>query len=214
MKHHRPGPVFEHFQPILKTFRRERSVFSETKALSFGFFSVEFDWLKTACEWVRSEKRFASFPEFWEAEESSFFRVIHQMRIEAISAGNASLLLLNTCPVAQIDFKGEHGMAEFFELPAMSKEQWEYWDLLGASTLRFEILANETRHLIVRQIKEEEGRLNTLKMSWTLNLSNGETDLSVESSLHRLPHDPTLENLIDWIDVRSGKTHPLALDQC
>lgn len=214
MKHPQPGPVFEHFQPILKEFRRERKVFSERKALSFGFFSVELEWLKTACEGVRAEERFASYPEFWEAEESEFFRVIHQMRLETISAGDASLLLLNTCPVAQIDFKGEHGMAEFFDLPAMSKEEWEYWEMLGAGTLRFEVLKNARGHLIVRQIKEEEGRLNTLKMSWTINLSTGDTDLSVVSELHRLPRDPTLENLIDWIDVRAGKTHPLALDQC
>lgn len=186
-------------------------MFSEKNPLSFGFFHVDFDWLCAGAEYARDAKRSKSFPEFWDhGSETPFFRVTNHMHVEFISAGFASILLLNTCPVAQIDVKGDYGIAEFFDLPPMTKDEWDHWELLGASTTRFEMEADQD-HLRMLQIKEEEGRLNTLQMKRAINLSNGESSLSIHSAVHRLPCEPTLENLMDWIEVRAGTSHPLLL---
>ena len=100
------------------------------------------------------------------------------------------MLLLNTCPVAQIDIRGEKALADLFDLPPMSKDEWDYWQLLGAGTIRFEVIQNDD-HLCLKQIKLEEGALNTLQIERTIDLTNGDTTLNVESKHHRMPRDPS-----------------------
>lgn len=208
----RPGAVFDHLQEIRKDFRRERVLFTVEKPLNLGLFSIPYDWTLEACDYARAIEHSSSYPEFWDGiENSTYFRVIHRMHVEFISAGNGVVLLLNTCPVAQVDVKGDYGMAVFFDFPAMSKEEWELWELLGGSTVHFKILKDD-KHLKLARFKEEEGMLNTLQMNWEVNLTTGETKLDVVSKLHRLPADPNLKNLIDWIGVRSGHTHPSILE--
>jgi hypothetical protein len=208
-----PGPVFEYLLKIKKELRKERSLFHVEKPLDFGFFSLRFEWLRDACDWTRMETRLGSFPEYWdEGEETPYYRSIHTMRLECISGGHAVVLLLNTCPIAEVDVKGEYGMAHFFELPPMDRPQWELWETLAASTTRFEIVP-DSKELILLHMKEEEGGWNTLQMTRRINMTTGETSLSVRSRMHHMPTEPTLENLVDWVEVRAGRSHPYSLLQ-
>ena len=206
-----PGKVFENLCQIHKPFKTGRALFSEKSPLKLDFFELEFQWLSRAYEQVKEDRRNTSFSEFQNIQfEADYFRFFHRVLVELISDGQHCFLLINTCPVAQVDLRPEVGLAEFFEFPAMTREDWEQWDLLGASTIHFEVFCKHGDTFLV-QVKKEEGIVNALAMRRTLNLTTGESTYNVSTKKCTLPSMPTLDNLEEWIEVRSGNTSPNVL---
>jgi hypothetical protein len=194
--------------------RRERVIIQEDHPMPFGYFTLSLEWVEKALKTARKKKRFSTFQEYEEPSfEADYYIRSSKVLVEIISAGGPCILVLNTCPIAQIDIKGEVAMAEHFELPAMTKEEWNVWESIGASTLRFEIEeGSKPRELVLTQIKCEEGILNALELRRTINLSNGDIETEVTCERCKLPKQPTLENLTDWIEVRKGTAHPHVLE--
>ena len=206
-----PGKVFENLCQIHKSYKAGRTVFSEESPLKLDFFELEFEWIARAYELVRKERRNVSFSEFQNIQfEADYFCFYHRILVELISDGQHCFLLINTCPIAQVDLRPEMGMVEYFDFPPMTKEDWEKWDLLGASTIHFEVFCKYGDVYLV-QVKKEEGILNALSMRRTLNLTTGESVYEVSTRKCTLPSKPTLDNLQEWLDVRSGHASPNVL---
>jgi hypothetical protein len=206
-----PGKVFENLCEINKAYKSTRVLFSKASPLKLDFFTLEFDWISRAFTCVTKEARHVSFSEFQNIEfEADYFRYYHRILVELISDGNHCFLLINTCPIAQLDLRTEMGMVEFFNFPPMTKEEWETWDFLGASTMHFEVIS-EAGDVHLVHVKKEEGIINALRMCRSLNLRTGLSSFSVHTEKCTLPKQPTLENLLEWIDVRSGISDPSLL---
>ena len=152
-----------------------------------------------------------SFSEFQNIQfEADYFCFIHRIIVELISDGTHCFLLVNTCPIGQVDMRTEMGIIEFFDFPPMTREDWEKWDMLGASTTHFEVSFKYGDVFLVH-VKKEEGILNALTMRRTLNLNTGESVYDVSTRKSTLPTEPTLDNLMEWIEVRSGRSDPKVL---
>lgn len=188
-------------------------MFSEESPLLLDFFKLEFEWIKRACNQVQKEIRNTSFSEFQKIQvDADYFYLFHRILIELISDGKHCFLLINACPIAQLDFRNERGMAEYFDFPAMTKEEWEIWDLLGVSKTYFEIVSRDGDvHLI--HIKKEERSLNALCMRKSVNLHTGASSCSIDVEGCTLPSEPTLANLMNWVEVRDGRSDPLVLEE-
>jgi hypothetical protein len=210
---HRPGPVFQYIYPIRKDFRRERVVIQEDRPMPFGYFSLTLEWIELALKAARKAKRNSSFHEYEDPSfEADYYRRSSKVMVEFISAGGPCILLLNTCPIAQVDIKGDIALAEHFEVPAMTKEEWQIWNSIGASTTHFEIEENPSREIELIQVKVEEGILNALELRRSINLTTGQTQTDVVCQRCKLPKKPTLDNLADWLEVRKGTAHPHVLE--
>jgi hypothetical protein len=176
-----------------------------------AFLSINFEWIEQACADARNRLRTHSFSEFEDIQKTAdYYCIKHQMLLEVISDGKHCFLLLNTCPIAAIDTKAEMGMAMYFDFPPMDEEVWNQWELLGASTIHFEVF-REKDDVWMSQVKCEEGILNALTMKRSINLKTGETFLDVSTKRCSLPMAPTIQNLMDWVHVRAGKTDVSAL---
>ena len=206
-----PGPLFANILTIRKDMLVRREAFSKSSPLILEQQEIPFAWLAEAVHAVRSAAHRSSVPAGLEPTNSTpFYCMAGPKRLEVISAGTAVVLLVDTLPVAEVDIKGVFGLAVFFEFPSMNRKEWDTWDLLGASTTHVEIVPNADV-LCLRQVKQEEGRVNTLRLSREVNLSTGDTGLFVSCERHHLDVDPTLENLMEWIEVRAGTAHPSLL---
>ena len=206
-----PGPLFANILTIRKDLLLRREAFSQSRPLNLEQQTVPFDWLAEAVHAVRNAAHGSSVPAGLEPmEPSPFYCMAGPKRLEVISAGTAVVLIVDTIPVAEVDIKGVFGLAVLFKFPSMNRKEWDTWDLLGASTTHVEIVP-DTDALCLRQVKQEEGRVNTLRLSREVNLTTGDTWLSVSSDRHHLDVNPTLENLMEWIEVRAGTAHPSLL---
>jgi hypothetical protein len=206
-----PGNVFDNLCALSKAFVSGKSVFLPQKPIELAFLSVPFAWISTAIDEARAKRRMRSFSEFEDiCFKADYYCVLHQMLVEVISDGRYSFLLLNTCPIAHVDIKGDVGMALFFDFPPMNEQQWILWEALGASTSHFEVF-REGEDVWMSQVKTEEGKLNALTLKRSVNLNTGETYLDVSTPRCTLPMEPDLENLVDWVEVRSGKADVSAL---
>lgn len=207
-----PGKIFENLFRIKKEFKTSRALLNNRAPLSLDFFDLDFEWIEKACLTVRKDVRSRSFSEFQEiGYEADYYVLIHRILLEVISDGKHCVLLVNTCPLAQVDIKGEMGLVEYFDFPPMSEQDWNYWELMGASTIHFE-MEDKQGDIILTQVKTEEGIVNALRMRRSVNLWTGDVNMSVSTLKCTLPADPSLENLMSWIDVRSGISDAGILD--
>lgn len=207
-----PINIFENLYPVREDFRRDRILFGEKKDLIFSFYCLEFQWIVQACDTSRSKGICRSESEYAMFEESSSKRIYCETSFEVITAGVYAFLVVDTRPAAHVDFKGKIGIAELLDIPVMDEDDLAVWDQLGASTNRVECSCSGG-DLWLSYVKEEEGKVNSLILKRKINLRNGQTELVVECPRSTLPSDPTIANLTDWIGVRDGKTHPVALTE-
>ncbi len=172
---------------------------------------LDFNWIKRACEVAKREPRNQSFSEFEDIQvEGDTFQILQKIVIEIVSEGRHCVLFINTCPVAQIDFRGETGLAEFFELPPMSEDDWHSWEMLAASTIHFE-MKKQDDDLMLIQVKKEEGIVNALRIRREINMKTGDSEMEVMTVKCTLPAEPTFRNLMHWLDVRAGTCDPVVL---
>ncbi len=207
-----PGPVFQNLYEIHPWMTKSRIFLGPTHSLDLQSFSIDSKWLSQAATWASEQGSSRSSSEWLTDEDKSTRRVVGSTPIEVISDGRHAFLLVNRFPYAHFDCKGAYVMVITLDYPDLNEKETHLFQTLHASEDYFE-LRESPDGLCLCFVCQEEGQINALRMVRSVCLKNAEADLYVEADRRSIKPEPTIQNLIDWIGVRSGETHAAELER-